>query len=201
MNTRTSIGIGLSIAACWWFARGPTRGDEHGSQQRAEQHRAAAPETRTVAASQPAQERTSTQRAPSPETRAHLVAIPADSHGGEPEAGHAALERAFDDEPEDAQWATRVHDDAAQVLAVDPQLRLDAVRCAQTFCRIRMSKPIDSELGWADIDRLLAPIASGEAIFTATPDGSMTTGYLYFSARDAALPLDQVHVSKPRPGV
>lgn len=133
---------------------------------------------------------------------AHLLAVPLDFAEPDAPAGNPALERAFGAEPEDAERADQVANEARAALAADPQLEVHDVRCTPTFCRLRMTKPIESALAWAEVDRLLASVARGETIFTARPEGDAhTTADVYFSAPDAALPLDQVRPPSTRPGV
>lgn len=124
---------------------------------------------------------------------AHLIYIEPQADERVPQADHPGLDRALDDEEENRPWATQVRSDFVDVLSADAQLRVDEVRCAQTFCRVRMTKPIASDLDWPQVDSLLAPIARGETLFAAAPSGTMTTGTIYFSADDAVLPLDQAH--------
>jgi hypothetical protein len=139
---------------------------------------------------------------PTVERTPHLVAVPADFGEHDAPAENPALERAFDAEPEDPERAAKVADAAKTALAADPDLSVHDVRCTLTFCRLRMTKPIQSALAWHQVDQLLAPIARGETIFTARPhDDANTTAHVYFSEPDAALPLDQVRPPGVRPGV
>jgi hypothetical protein len=119
---------------------------------------------------------------------------------GEPSEGpkataNASLERALEEEDEDPAWTRDVHGAVTAALAEDPQIRVEAVRCTSTFCRLRLTKPIASRLDWPEIDQKLAPIARGETIFSALPTGTVTTAHVYFSALDTSLPLD--HPSDP----
>jgi len=135
-------------------------------------------------------------------SQTHLVAIPADFDEREAPAENLALERAFHAEPPDPERAAKVAEAAKTALSADPQLEVSDVRCTATFCRLRMTKPIQSALEWHEVDELLAPIARGETIFTARPDDDAnTTAHVYFSEPDAALPLDQVRPRGVRPGV
>jgi hypothetical protein len=139
---------------------------------------------------------------PVTEPRSHLVSIPVDFAERDAPAENMALERAFDAEPQDMARATKIADDARAALSADPELEVHDVRCTATFCRLRMTKPIQSALAWPQVDQLLAPIARGETIFTARPDDDAnTTAHVYFSEPDAALPLDQVRPPGVRPGV
>ena len=62
------------------------------------------------------------------------------------------------------------------------------VDCAQTLCRIRLTKPLQSELDWPDIDKALFSVATGETVMTTETLGDTGVGYIYFSANDANLP-------------
>jgi hypothetical protein len=66
------------------------------------------------------------------------------------------------------------------------------VRCAQTFCRVKIVKPLNTLAGWEDIDRALTEIATGEAIFATENDGDTSTGYLYFAEAKNQLPMGNV---------
>ena len=139
---------------------------------------------------------------PAAEPDSHLVAVPADFAEPHAPAGNPALERALDAEPEDPERAAKVTEAAKTALSADPDLSVHDVRCTPTFCRLRMTKPIQSALAWPEVDQLLAPIARGETIFTARPDDDAnTTAQVYFSEPDTALPLDQVRPPGVRPGV
>lgn len=127
-------------------------------------------------------------------SRAHLLAVPVAAPNTARRASHAGLERALDEDEPNQAWTDAVLEEVRDTLSVDPDVHVDQVRCTQTFCRVSMTKPLDSDLDWPEIDRLLAPVARGETIFSAVPDGALTTGFIYFSADDVALPLDQVHV-------
>ncbi len=133
------------------------------------------------------------QQVQAPKARAvHLVAVGKESAGDVAHVSNPGLDHALDDEEDDGAWAAQVLSDVSDLLAEDTQIDVEEVRCAQTFCRVRMHKPIVSDLDWPDVDRLLAPVARGETIFMAAPEGTMTTGFIYFSAEDSTLPLDSV---------
>ncbi len=123
--------------------------------------------------------------------KAHLIFVEPQVDERAPQANHPGLDRALLEEEENRLWTAQVQRDVVDVLSEDAQVQVDEVRCAQTFCRVRMTKPIASDLDWPQVDSLLAPIARGEMIFAAVPSGTMTTGAIYFSADDAVLPLDQ----------
>jgi hypothetical protein len=105
-------------------------------------------------------------------------------------ARHPQLEEALNVEDADPAWSQRVERSAREILAKDPAIRSVHAQCAQTFCRVRIVKPTESALGWPAIDAALSIVAQGEAIFqTEDNKEGVSTGYLYFSARDAHLPL------------
>jgi hypothetical protein len=106
------------------------------------------------------------------------------------------LERALEEEGDDAAWTLDVQRAVREALTEDPEVRLDAARCTPTFCRLRLTKPIESRLDWPEIDRLLAPIARGETLFSALPHGRTTTAHVYFSALDSSLPVDTTSMAE-----
>jgi hypothetical protein len=130
---------------------------------------------------------------------AHLVALPLTA-AGRPRARNAGIERALAEDEADATWTAEVDTQARERLAGDPALHIDALQCTHTFCRIQMTKPIDSNMDWEAVDQALTPIARGETIFAAERDGAETTGYLYFASVGSSLPIDQVHEAANRRG-
>lgn len=131
--------------------------------------------------------------------RAHLVTLPLTADG-RPRARNAGIERALEEDEADAAWTAEVETQARERLAADPALHIDALQCTHTFCRIQMTKPIDSNMDWEAVDQALTPIARGETIFAAERNGAETTGYLYFAALGSSLPIDQVHEAVNRRG-
>jgi hypothetical protein len=118
---------------------------------------------------------------------------------GRPRARNSAIERALEEDEPDPIWTSEVDAQARERLAADPALHIDALHCTRTFCRIQMTKPVDSSMDWEAVDHALTPIARGETIFGAERNGAETTGFIYFAALGSNLPVDRVHeASNPR---
>ena len=99
------------------------------------------------------------------------------------------LEDALDVEGSNEAWRRDVEAKAEAAIPKEAQLRELDVRCTQTFCRIKMVKPIDTRADWPEIDRSLYQVAAGEAVFLTEREGGVSTGFLYFASVDSHLPL------------
>lgn len=102
------------------------------------------------------------------------------------------LEAILDYAPEDVAWMKRLEPAVKAAIADDPAVQLESISCVSEFCRLQLSKPVESPLDWPEIDDRLTFI-DGEKIFRAGSDGKMSTAYVYFSAREGGLPLSVLH--------
>lgn len=58
--------------------------------------------------------------------------------------------------------------------------------CTDVFCRLRIDKQPDEQLGWREIDKLLRPVIRGQMLIQTDSEGR--TGWMYFSRVDTRLP-------------
>ncbi|MFM2418339.1 MAG: hypothetical protein RL385_3062 [Pseudomonadota bacterium] len=102
------------------------------------------------------------------------------------------LDAVLDDDDANDAWTEKITSYAHTAIPAGAQLSELTVRCSETFCRVKMVKPIDSSVDWPEIDSALVPVATGEAIFSTENEGGVSTGYLYFAESDNKLPLGNV---------
>lgn len=111
---------------------------------------------------------------------------------GKRQARIPELEDALDIEDVDEVWAHDVTEKARASIPKEAELRELDVRCSQSFCRVKMVKPIDTRAGWPEIDQSLMHVAPGEAVFLTEREGALSTGYLYFASAESQLPLSNL---------
>lgn len=170
------------MALSWHAAQAPARGGEI---------RTAPAGHETVRhAPQPATPATTGKLAPTGAGPGHALYVDSDGSGsGALSAKNAQLEEALDVEDADPQWTEQIERRARDLLSGEPAIRSVQARCAQTFCRLQVVKPLSSKLDWPEIDEQLAKLSRGEAIFQTEDHDGFSTGYLYFAADDTHLPL------------
>jgi hypothetical protein len=173
-----------ALSMPWWFRKSPEQAPANG--------------TGPAAAAQPPLPRTLEKSVPLPDQpiqrgeRLLYAAYQTTPDESAPSAQHPDLEAALEIEDDDPARTQQVTDQARSLLKGDPLITSVDARCVQTFCRLRITKPLTSRWSWPDIDHALYAIAPGEAIFQTQNAGSESTAYLYFSAQDSHLPLSDL---------
>lgn len=123
----------------------------------------------------------------------HPLVLPYDQDLGVPTGANRDLDIALEQEQVDEDWLLEVGAAVEERLQRFEVVTVDDVKCVQTFCRVVLRRPLEAEdAPWDQIDRSLADVARGEAIFRAEPEGNDSVGYLYFSSDDAHLPMGDV---------
>jgi hypothetical protein len=112
----------------------------------------------------------------------------------------ATLEKEFEAEPVDADWAKDIEDEVMDAVALlDGDLELDDVTCHTTLCRARMTHR-DPGTRHADLDRLgFVPALRTQTSTFVPPDDENTT-VMYFAREGHKLSILRPRLSLP-PGL
>lgn len=103
---------------------------------------------------------------------------------------HPNLEALLEIEAEDVERTSRVMDAIEEQLAIDPSVEIESARCGMSFCRAILTRPLDSDLTWEDVDWRLMSVATGMTWMRAEEDDQGgSVAYIYFAEGDESLPL------------